>query len=42
MAGAGLVVVLATMVLLGIPIRWVFRPLFGIAGLFRRHRPAKV
>ena len=39
---AGLVVVLATMVLLGIPVRWVFRPLFGIAGLFRRHRHAKV
>jgi hypothetical protein len=42
MAGAGLVVVLATMVLLGIPIRWAFRPFSGILGLFRRRKPAKV
>ena len=42
MAGAGLVVVLATMVLLGIPIRWAFRPFSGIVGLFRRRKPAKV
>jgi hypothetical protein len=42
MAVAGLVVVFATMVLLGIPIRWVFRPFVGIAGLFRKRRHAKV
>jgi hypothetical protein len=42
MAAAGLVVVLATMVLLGMPIGWVFRPFFGIFRLFRKRRPAKV
>jgi hypothetical protein len=42
MAGAGLVVVLAVMVILGLPIRWLFRPLtWPLRFVLNRKRSAK-